>query len=172
MEAGYHVVARFAKPHGLKGEAIVHPLTDRPDAVFVAGRRLMPVDDAGRPAGASLTVERARRYHRRWLLKFREVGDRTALEGRGLAALGVAAAELPPPAAGLGAHEVAGAAVLRGDTRVGTATALIPIPGGVLLAVAVEGREVLVPYRAPIVVRVDPSRREIEIDPPEGLLEL
>jgi 16S rRNA processing protein RimM len=49
---------------------------------------------------------------------------------------------------------------------------LIPVPGGSLLAVDVEGREVLLPYRPPILVRVDRERREIEIDPPAGLLEL
>jgi 16S rRNA processing protein RimM len=174
VEAGYLAVARFVKPHGLKGEAVIYLLTDRPDQVFVEGRRLVPLDAAGRPAGPELTVERARPFHRRWLVKFRGVDARTPLEGWNRVTLGMAAAELPP-ARGDGAmapEDLAGAAVLcRGD-RIGTATALIPVPGGSLLAVDVDGREVLVPYRPPIVVQVNMERREIEIDPPAGLLEL
>lgn len=80
MEAGYLAVARFAKPHGLKGEAIVYVITDRPDEVFVAGRRLVPVDSAGRAVAGALTIERARPYHRRWLLKFEGIDQRTPLE--------------------------------------------------------------------------------------------
>jgi 16S rRNA processing protein RimM len=172
-EAGYLAVARFSKPHGLKGEAIVYVLTDRPDDVFVPGRTLRPLDAAGRPAGPGWTIERARAYHRRWLIKFRGLDQRTPLEQLGQVTLGIAAGELPAPAGGgLGVHEIAGAAVLSRGERVGTATSLIPVPGGLLLAVDIQGREVLVPFRPPILVSVDPERREIQIDPPAGLLEL
>jgi 16S rRNA processing protein RimM len=173
MEAGYRLVARFAKPHGLKGEAIVYVQTDRPDQVFITGRRLVPLDAAGNPAGAPLIVERARAYHRRWLIKFRGVDARTPLEAWGPVALGIPADELPPPTDGsLETHEVPGCAVRVRGARVGTATGLLPVPGGRLLVVDIEGREVLVPFRPPILVRVDRDRREIEIDPPVGLLEL
>lgn len=67
---------------------------------------------------------------------------------------------------------MAGAAVTRRGERVGTALGLVPVPGGTLLSVDLGGREALVPFRAPILVRVDRERREIEIDPPPGLLEL
>jgi 16S rRNA processing protein RimM len=172
VEASYLVVARFAKPHGLKGEAIVFVHTDRPEEVFIAGRELVPVDRAGRPTGPALTIERARAYHRRWLLKFRGIEERTPLESWGPVALGLAG-ELAPPADGsLAAHEMPGCVVFSRGARVGTVTSLIPVPGGALLAVDVEGREVLVPFRPPILVRVDRDRREIEIDPPAGLLDL
>jgi 16S rRNA processing protein RimM len=173
VEAGYLAVARFAKPHGLKGEAIVFVLTDRPDEVFVEGRRLVPVDESGRAVGTALMIERARPYHRRWLLKFEGIDQRTPLERWGQVALGIPPGELGPPAhGGLAAHEVAGAAVVQRGERVGTALGLVPVPGGMLLVVEVDGREVLVPFRPPILVGVDRDRREIAIDPPPGLLEL
>ena len=172
MEASYLVVARFAKPHGLKGEAIVFVHTARPEEVFVTGRQLVPVDQAGRPTGPALTIERARAYHRRWLLKFRGIEERTPLESWGPVALGMAGALPPPDDGSLAAHEVPGCVVLFRGAPVGTVTALVPVPGGALLAVDVAGREVLVPFRPPILVRVDRDRREIEIDPPVGLLEL
>jgi 16S rRNA processing protein RimM len=172
-EAGYLAVARFSKPHGLKGEALVFVLTDQPEQVFVSGRVLMPLDAAGRPAGRGWTIERARSYHRRWLIKFAGLDDRTPLERWGPIAFGIPSSDVPPgPAGAFAAHEVPGVAVMRAGERVGTATGLIPVPGGSLLAVDVAGREVLVPFRPPILVRVDRERREIEIDPPAGLLEL
>lgn len=173
MEAGYLVVARFAKPHGLKGEAIVFVLTDRPEEIFVPGRALTPLDDAGRPLGPALTLERARPYHRRWLLKFTGLDARSALEGWPTQrAFGVPAATIADDSdTRLYEHEVPGATVVVDGQVVGTARELLPVPGGQVLVLEREGREVLVPFRPPILVRTDRTRREIEIDPPPGLLE-
>lgn len=172
-DAAYLAVARFQRPHGLKGEVTVHVLTDAPDDVFVPGRVLTPVDETGRPAGPPFVVERARGYHRRWLLKFEGVDDRTAAERIGPMLWGVEAETLAAPARDeLYEHEVAGVAVLAHGGQVGTAERLVEVPGGRILVMRVDGREVLVPFRAPIVTGVDRERREITIDPPDGLLEL
>ena len=34
------IVGRVRKAHGIRGELLVEPITDAPDAVFVSGRRL------------------------------------------------------------------------------------------------------------------------------------
>ena len=81
MEAAYLAVARFRKPHGLKGEAVVWVLTDHPEQVLVTGRLLTQVDDMGNPVGESLEIERARPFHRTWLIKFKEVDDRAGTVG-------------------------------------------------------------------------------------------
>lgn len=172
-EAGYLAVARFQKPHGLKGELVVFPLTDEPEAVFVPGRELVPVDAAGRAVGAAVVIERARAYHRRWLVKFRDLDDRTALERWDADLLGTAREALAPPAEGeMYFHELPGSRVTAGGRTVGTVTDVARVPGGELLLVDADGRELLIPFRAPIVVRLDRARREIAIDPPPGLLEL
>jgi 16S rRNA processing protein RimM len=41
-----------------------------------------------------------------------------------------------------------------------------------MLSIETGGREALVPFVWPIVVRVDREARRIVLDPPEGLLEL
>lgn len=46
------------------------------------------------------------------------------------------------------------------------------IPENDLLVVEHEGREILIPFTSEICVHVDLDKREIVIDPPEGLLEL
>jgi ribosomal 30S subunit maturation factor RimM len=68
--------------------------------------------------------------------------------------------------------EVAGAAVIAAGRVIGRARGVLDVPGGPLLMVDGDGREHLIPYRAPILVRTDRARREITIDPPPGLLEL
>ena len=45
------VIGRLRKPHGLKGEFTVFPLTSTPETVFAPGSRLMRVDLGGEPLG-------------------------------------------------------------------------------------------------------------------------
>jgi 16S rRNA processing protein RimM len=174
MEGGYLAVARLRKPHGLKGEVVAWPLTDEPDTVLAAGRLLTPIDEAGSPIGAPVVVERSRPYQRQWLLKFEGVGDRPTLEGWHQRVFGVPQSELRPPSEDeLYIHEIPGSRVVVGDREIGVATELMEIPGGNrLLVVDVAGREVFVPFRKPLVRRIDRATRTIEVDPPEGLLEL
>jgi len=170
---GYLAVARLRKPHGLKGEVVVWTLTDDPESVLCVGRELVPIDEAGRPVGDAVAIERSRPYHREWLLKFEGVTDRTAVEQWRERVFGVPAADLPAPAADeLYVHEVPGARVTVAGREIGKAIGLLDTPGGALLSIEVSGREVLVPFRKPIVVRVDRANRSIEIDPPPGLLEM
>jgi 16S rRNA processing protein RimM len=172
-EAGYRPVARFAKPHGLRGEAIVFVLTGQPEAVLVPGRVLTPLGEDGRPSGAPLVIERARPYQRRWLLKFAGIGERTPLESWPPVTLGVAEAGDADDGTGpLRDHEVPGATVLARGRVIGTARQVLDVPGGPLLVVDGDGREYLIPYRPPILVDTVRARREILLDPPPGLLEL
>jgi 16S rRNA processing protein RimM len=173
-EAAHLAVARFHKPHGLKGEALLFALTDEPDAVLVPGRELLPLTDAGELAGAPVVIERSRPYHRQWLVSFRGVPDRTTLDRwpRGLL-LGMPREDLTPPGPGqVYLHEIPGMAIVIGGRKVGVARDLYHAPAGDLLEIEVDGRSQLVPFRKPIVVRVDREAGEIELDPPPGLLDL
>ena len=174
MGGAYLAVARVRKPHGLKGEVVAWVLTDEPERVFAAGQQLVPMDESGAATGAPLVIERSRPYHRQWLLKFEGVDDRTELEGWRQRVLGMPQEQLEPPGEDeLYLHEVPGAGVLVGGHEVGKATSLVEMPGGgKLLGVEIAGREVLVPFRRPIVKRVDRAEKVIELDPPDGLLEL
>lgn len=173
VAGGYLAVARLRKPHGLKGEVVVWTLTDDPEHVLAVGRELVPIDETGRPAGPTLTIERSRPYHREWLLKFEGVADRTSVEQWRERVFGVPAADLAAPADDeLYVHEIPGARVTVAGKEIGRATGLLETSGGALLAIDVDGREVLVPFRKPIVTAVDRTDRSIEIDPPAGLLEL
>ncbi len=173
MEADYLVVARFRKPHGLKGEALVLPVTSEPENVFVAGRKLTPIDVAGMPVGDELEVVRARPFGRKWLLAFRGIEERTPLEAWPEWLFGARVEELKPPADDeMYVHEIPGSEVVQGDELLGIAKEVLDGPAGEFLLFEADGREHLVPFKPPILVRVDRPGRRIEVDLPPGLLEL
>jgi 16S rRNA processing protein RimM len=173
MEGAYLAVARFRKAHGLKGDAQLWVLTDEPEEVLTVGRVLTPIDQEGSPIGEPLEIEQERAYHRSWLVKFRGVSDRGILEGWDQVLLGVPAADLTPPEEDeMYEHEIPGVTVTVGGEAVGTVIGVLDVPGGKLISVDVNGKEVLVPFRKPILVSVSRSARQIAIDPPPGLLDL
>jgi 16S rRNA processing protein RimM len=173
VEAAYLVVARFRKPHGLKGEALVISMTDEPEDVFVPGRLLVPVTDQGVPIGESVTISRARPFHRGWLLAFEGVDDRSVLDQWSGWHFGVRVEELRPlDEREMYVHEVPGAKVVERGVEIGVAKEIVEGPGGSLLVIEREGREHLIPFRAPIVVKLERESRTIEVALPPGLLEI
>ena len=172
-EATYLAVARFRKPHGLKGEAVVFPLTDEPDAVFVPGRVLVPVDDEGRPTGVEVVIHKARSYQRHWLISFEGITDRMVLESWRGVTLGADRSELRAPDEGeMYLHEIPGALVVEDGVEIGIVREIVGVPGGNVLVVERDGREHLIPFRDPIVKRLDRENRRIEVVLPPGLLEV
>ncbi len=172
-EVAHLVVARFLRAHGLKGAALVVALTDEPEVVFGAGRRLVEVDETGAVVGAELTVTRGRPLGEAWLLQFGEIASRTELEERALRYLGAPRSELR--ALGPNAmyrYEIPGAEVMEAGAVIGIARELVGTPGAELLVIEAQGREHLIPFRAPIVIGLDRAARRIEVALPPGLLEL
>ena len=170
------VVGRLRKPHGLKGDCAVFPLTDNPEDVFQPGRRLWMVDVGGHEVGEALTVERGRGYHREWLLKFAGVDSREALEAlpalRGVF-VAADAAELKPPAEDeVYTHELVGFSVRAADgTTLGVVSEFYDLPTGLTLEVQGPKREFLLPYRQEFVQEVDRDARQLTVTLPEGLID-
>ncbi|HEX7025119.1 MAG TPA: hypothetical protein VF187_09915, partial [Gemmatimonadales bacterium] len=69
-ETRHLVVGRLRKPHGLKGDCAVFPLTSDPGLAFAAGREVWLKNLAGTVVAGPLTIERSRPYHRQWLVAF------------------------------------------------------------------------------------------------------
>lgn len=69
--------------------------------------------------------------------------------------------------------QVIGSRVVTGDgAEVGTVREILAAGGANLLVVASGEKEYYIPFVEAICRRVDPEKREIVIDPPDGLLEL
>ncbi len=166
------IVARIARAHGIHGALLLVGETDRPEALFQAGRRLLIVGDVP-DAPPSIRLEAARPHGKRWLVTVEGVPDRTAAERlRGLD-LAVPRSELPELDEGdylLG--DLVGLALVEGGRRLGKVTDVYELPAGPMLAVDVDGRERLVPFDAGFVASVDFEAGEIHVELPQGLLEL
>ncbi|MDX2192943.1 MAG: ribosome maturation factor RimM [Gemmatimonadales bacterium] len=167
------VVGRLRKPHGLKGDVTCFPLTDRPDELFRAGRRLMVVDLAGELVGEGVTIERGRSYHREWLLKFEGIDHRDQLGPLRAGFLAVEEAELPPLADGeVYMGDLAGFAVRdAAGTPLGLVTAAYELPAGLTIEVQGPKREFLLPFRKEFVVEMDARARTLVVAPPPGLVD-
>ena len=169
------VVGHVSKPHGIKGELFVWPLTDYPETHFAPGEVHHAGDDnARRPSGLlpPLVIAAVRPYRRGFLVRFEGFPDRTAAEAlRGLYLL--RPFELVDSLADdeIFYHELLGARVVtvEGGT-VGEVREVFPVKPSDLLQVEGPGGEVLIPFTREIVVAFDRERRTVVVDPPPGLI--
>lgn len=147
-------VGTIAKPHGLKGEVIVRLLTDREE-------RLDPGSVLETDRGP-LTVVEAHPHQHRWRVRFEGFARREDVEP--LHGLVLRAAPVDDPDVWF-VHALIGLPVVLTDgTEIGTCVSIVDNPAHDLVELD-DGR--LVPL--PFVVDVGDV---IEIDPPEGLLDL
>ncbi len=149
-------VGRVTKVHGLRGEVVVHLVTDRTE-------RLDPGSVLDTDAGP-LTVASARPHQDRWLVRFDGVGDREGAER--LRGLVLRAEPLEDPDE-LWVHELIGAVVVdQHGTRRGVVEAVQDNPAADLL---VLDSGALVPV---VFVTSPPTGGEVRVDVPDGLFEL
>lgn len=143
------------KPHGIRGEVAVHPVTNLPERRFVAGAVF--ATDRG-----PLEVLSGRPHQGRWLVTFAGIADRNAAEGlRGV----VLSAEPIEEEGALWVHELVGAEVVDTAGRsYGPVEAVEANPAADLLVLSDDR---LVPLS--FVVTSEPGR--VVIDPPAGLLD-
>lgn len=173
--AEYLAVGTVQKPHGIRGELFVKVETDRPTLVFTVGRVLRVAGADGTPAGPVLTVERARPFKGGILLKAAELTARSPeldeLRGRSLLISRDEAAPLDEGEVFF--HDLVGMRVVAGGEEVGTVADVYEYPSGHLLSVRRRGKaELMLPFVAEMIRRMDVAERVLEIDPPAGLLEL
>ncbi len=165
------VVGAVRRPHGLRGEVVVEARTDFPERFAEGVRLLWRKGAVERP----LVVRGARAAAAGILMRFEGADDVDAARALQGGELCVPESEAhPAPEGFFYAHEVRGFACEDTAGRpLGTAAGLEATPAGPMLTVDTGGgREALVPWTRPIVVRVERERRRIVLDPPEGLLEL
>lgn len=165
------VIGRIGRPHGLRGELTLQVRTDSPERRFAPGIRL----DTEPAERGPLEITSVREHTGRLLVCFAGVEDRTAAEALRDTLIAVDSSTSPPLDAeeywdheliGLRAVTVAGAAL-------GEVTDVLHPPGSDLVVVRrPDGGELLLPFVAAIVPEVDIAAGRIQVNPPEGLLEL
>lgn len=166
------VVGRLRKPHGLKGEFTIFPLTSTPEAVFTAGSRLMRVDLGGVELG-EVVLQSARPFHREWLLRFRGVDDRPTLESfRGQFLSAEATILKEPEGDEVYLHELVGFSVRdEAGEPLGLVSNIFELASGLMIEVQGPKREFLLPYKKDFVVGVERGERRLVVRVPNGLLD-
>lgn len=172
--ARHLVVGRLRKPHGLKGDCTVFPLTSNPAIVFGSGRSVWLMNLKGELVGGPLKIERSRAYHREWLMAFRGYLDRDAIRGWHDLLLSAPEDTLPPPEEGeVYLHELEGFAVQdRAGAGLGVVTKIDETVTGILLEVQGQKREFILPFKKEFVIEVDRAGRRLIVDLPAGLLDV
>jgi 16S rRNA processing protein RimM len=164
-------VGRIVRPHGHKGAVVIESESDFAEERFREGSALWWQRN-GDPA--VVTIAASREFRGRWVVTLDGVASMNEAETlRGL--------ELRVPAEALHAldddthyvHDLEGCAVVTvaGD-EIGRVGRVQFGSGAPLLVVTAQGGEVLIPLVAHICRRIDVSGKRIEIDPPEGLIDV
>jgi len=169
------VVGRIAKAHGITGEVVVEVRTDDPDDRFAIGNRLR-LKNFRRGLEFDAVISAARPHGERLLLRLDGVTDRDGADALRGALVVVDSGDLPPieDPDEFYDHQLEGLTVRTVDGQaIGAVAEVLHTPGGELLSVRTEsGAEILVPFVSDIVTSVSLTDGVVEIDPPEGLLDL
>lgn len=171
------VVGQIRKPHGVRGEVYVHPLTDHPEGVFSPGVVLHRGGSRGNdpdPDLAPLRVETVRPFRTGYLVLFGGMLDRNDAELVRDQYLMRELEQLAPLADDeLFYHQLLGMSVETvGGAEVGRVREVYELQPSDLLEVRTRSGNVLIPFHRSVVVEVDREGRRLIIDPPDGLLEL
>ncbi len=164
-------VGFVARAHGNRGQVIVNPETDFPEARFGEGA-VLQLRREGRIEQVRVTSFRM--HQGRPVIGLEGVetmNDAEAMAGVEFRVPPGELAELPPGT--FYRHDLVGCLVETvGGEPVGKVTAVEGEEGGSRLSIAGRRGEVLIPLTEAICVKIDIAARQIVVDPPEGLLDL
>ena len=167
------MLGRVKRARGLRGEVVVALLGSKPER-FVPGLRLWAAtpDDAAAPR--ELTVASSWLHSGQLVLQFDGIADRTAAEQIEGAELRIPLEQRPPaPEGEYYLSDLVGCRVeTTGGRDLGEVARYLDYGAAPLLEVRQDGREILVPWTSAIYREVDPARRRIVVELPEGLEEL
>ena len=166
------VIGEIARPHGLRGELRVNPLTDHPER-FGALEECV-VWDRPRDERQVRRIRAARVHGTQVLVSLAGIDSIEAAQPLVGRLMAVPESEALPLAPGwFYPWQITGARVVTEDGReVGEVVRIDPSPGHDLWVVKDGAREHLIPAVPEIVVDVDIPSGRVVIRPPDGLLDL
>ncbi|GAB7070130.1 ribosome maturation factor RimM [Mycobacterium hodleri] len=170
------VVGRVVKAHGIGGEVVVDVRTDDPYDRFAPGNALRA--RARDKTERRLVVDSMREHSGRLLVRLEGVSSRDAADALRGSLFIVDAADLPDieDPDEFYDHQLEGLRVrTTAGLDVGVVAEVLHTAAGEILAVRPsegDGPEILVPFVGAIVTSVSLDDGLVEIDPPEGLLDL
>ena len=169
-------MGRVRRAHGLRGELVVEALTDEPDAIFAAGRRVFAGTRQGdvAPDAREMHITHSSPFKGGWIVSFEGIGDRSTAETWRDRYLLLPESEIAPPSDNeIFIHDLVGMRVVRITGEViGEVTEVFELPQGLLMDVRrPDAKSVLLPFDEQTVTNVDAEQRVIQIDPIAGLID-
>src|ERR1700722_13613948 len=170
-------VGRIGRPHGVRGDVVVGVRTDEPELRFARGSRL----DTDPVGVGPLTVAGFRWHSGELLVRFAEIGDRTAaaeIGGTWLLVDSAALTALDDPDEFRDGDLVGPRVPTLDGPAVGTVPDVLHHGQDILVmdpakpAAGGRAEPILIPFVKAIVPEVDVAGGFLVIDPPEGLLNL
>jgi 16S rRNA processing protein RimM len=161
-------VGVVGRPHGVRGEVVIEVRTDEPDRRFAAGQVLRAEDTT-----RTFRVVSSRPHGDRLLVRFAELGDRTAAEqARGIRLVAdVDAAERPSGPEEYFDRQLVGLGVLAADGNpVGSVRAVLHLPEQDLLEIDSAAGVRLVPFVTALVPEIDLAAGRLRLADVPGLL--
>ena len=170
-------VGHIVKPHGIKGEFLVLPLTDHPQSTYRPGvvLHLGSVDSANQDPGLpDLKLEQVRPYRNGYIASAGGITDRNDAERlRGHYLFREVSALEPLGDGEFFYHQLLGMKVQTNiGTVVGEVTEVYELDPNDILCVQGHEGEIMIPFSKEIVLQVNADEKCIVIDPPDGLLDL
>lgn len=161
------VVGRIGRAHGVQGEATIEVRTDDPDLRFAIGEKLTLEN------GNQLTISGFRWHNQILLLTFAGIADRNKIEELRDQLLYAEVDVNSNTPDEYHFQQLIGCQVFLPDrSNLGEVTEIVQLPGQDLLSVKTGRGEILIPMVKQIILSIDVAKKIIEIDPPEGLLDV
>lgn len=176
MSTEFYSVGRVRRAHGIRGEVVIEALTDAPDAIFAAGRRVFAGtrDGALSPGAPELRIVRASPFKGGFIVSFEGIATRNDAERWRDRYLLLPDDEIEPPSEEeIFIHDLVGMRVVRmNGEQIGEVTQVFELPQGLVMEVRRDGtKPVLLPFDDQTVTEVDSAARIIRVDPIDGLLD-
>ncbi len=176
MSTGYFVIGRVRRAHGIRGELVVETMTDAPDAIFAAGRRVFAGDADGviTRGVMELRVIRSSPFKGGLIVAIEGIADKTTADSWRDRTFLVPESEVEPPGEDeMFIHDLVGMAVVTvSGEKVGSIRQLFELPQGIVFEVERPNKAtIMLQLNEQTVTEVDSEARVVRIDPLEGLLD-
>jgi 16S rRNA processing protein RimM len=175
VSAELYLVGRVRRAHGIRGELVVEALTDEPDAIFAAGRRVFVGTAAGEPVRPprELHVQRSSPFKGGLIVAFEGLADRNTAELLRQHTLLIPEAEVSPRGDDeIFLHDLVGMRVVHASGEgIGEVTEVFELPQGIVMEVRRAADTVMLPFDERTVTDMDAEARIITVDPLEGMLD-
>ena len=141
--------------------------------LFETGRPVILTLEGEREKRIETELEGFRFQHGRWIAKLKGIDSISEAEGWSGGRIWIPKNEWPEAEKGsFFSFDLEGCAVYAEEEAIGTVMEVLDYAGTTLLRLDREGEEILIPFAQSFLKKVDTQDKRIDVDLPEGLIEL